>query len=886
MEKLPLPQRLFRTLVRVLPFDFRTNYEGEMEGVFWAQHREVEQRGGFLDALQLWKETIFGIFTTAPREHWQILTSDCAYAFRMMRKNLGFTLVAILTLALGIGANTAIFSVVHAVLLKPLPYPDGQQLIFVRQQEPKLGVEDLAFSVVEIEDYRKQNRSLSGLVEYHGMAFTLFGHGDPDRVRTGVVSANYFDLFGIKPLLGRTFLPDDDRLGAPAVLVLSYEYWKNNFGSDPEIVGQIFEMNDKVHTVVGVLPPVPQYPNENDVYMPTSACPWRSNKAHLEMRDMRMMEVFGRMKPGITVAQASADISAISAGLKATYPKFYPDNSGYGSVTSALQRELTKDARPTLLLLLAAAGFVLLIACANVANMTLSRMVQRERELAVRTALGAGRTRLLRQLLTESFLMAVIGGLLGLLFTYASLQLLTDFVSRLSPRAREIHIDSGVLLFTLGAALGTSIIFGTLSALFSRVNLASSLKEGTAGAGSGVGRNRMRDVLVVCQVAFSFMLLIGAGLMLRSLVKLQSVDAGITPQRVLAMRTSLNWSKYIDGDKRRVAVEMLLDRVRSEPGVLSAAVSDRYPFEPETLSAGAAAFSFNFQIEGRQLQPGEAPPASTYAAVSPDYFKTLGIPLREGRLFTAGDSDEFKAPNVLLINEAAKRQLWPKEDPVGKRISADGGQHWAQIVGVVGDVREFGLDHPPASEFYVPQAQNPSPAALIVRTATEPLSMTRALTRAVHDVDSQTAVTHTLTIEQARYESMASPRVTTTLLGIFGGLALLIATAGIGGIIALMVSQRVREIGIRIALGARPSSILQMILGKGLLLAGLGVAIGIVGAMALAGLVKSLLFEVPPTDVFTFGAVGLTLLIAAAVASFLPAKRAASVNPNVALRAE
>ena len=886
MEKLPLPQRLFRALVRVLPFDFRTNYEGEMEGVFWAQHREVEQRGGFLDALQLWKETLFGIFTTAPREHWQILTSDCAYAFRMMRKNLGFTLVAILTLALGIGANTAIFSVVHAVLLKPLPYPDGQQLIFVRQREPKLGVEDLAFSVVEIEDYRKQNRSLSGLVEYHGMAFTLFGHGDPDRVRTGVVSANYFDLFGIKPLLGRTFLPDDDRLGAPAVLVLSYEYWKNNFGSDPEIVGKIFEMNDKVHTVVGVLPPVPQYPNENDVYMPTSACPWRSNKAHLEMRDMRMMEVFGRMKPGITVAQASADISAISAGLKATYPKFYPDNSGYGSVTSALQRELTKDARPTLLLLLAAAGFVLLIACANVANMTLSRMVQRERELAVRTALGAGRTRLLRQLLTESFLMAVIGGLLGLLFTYASLQLLTDFVSRLSPRAREIHIDSGVLLFTLGAALGTSIIFGTLSALFSRVNLASSLKEGTAGAGSGVGRNRMRDVLVVCQVAFSFMLLIGAGLMLRSLVKLQSVDAGITPQRVLAMRTSLNWSKYIDGDKRRVAVEMLLDRVRSEPGVLSAAVSDRYPFEPETLSAGAAAFSFNFQIEGRQLQPGEAPPASTYAAVSPDYFKTLGIPLREGRLFTAGDSDEFKAPNVLLINEAAKRQLWPKEDPVGKRISADGGQHWAQIVGVVGDVREFGLDHPPASEFYVPQAQNPSPAALIVRTATEPLSMTRALTRAVHDVDSQTAVTHTLTIEQARYESMASPRVTTTLLGIFGGLALLIATAGIGGIIALMVSQRVREIGIRIALGARPSSILQMILGKGLLLAGLGVAIGIVGAMALAGLVKSLLFEVPPTDVFTFGAVGLTLLIAAAVASFLPAKRAASVNPNVALRAE
>lgn len=885
-DGLPFSGRLFRALVRVLPFDFRTNYEGEMEGVFQEQHREVEEHGGFSDALRLWRETIIGIFTTAPREHWQILTNDCGYAVRMMRKNLGFTLIAILTLALGIGANTAIFSVVHAVLLRPLPYPDGQQLIFVRQQEPKLGVEDLGFSVLEIEDYRKQNRTLSGLVEYHGMYFTLFGHGDPDRVRTGVVSANYFDLFGVRPLLGRTFLPDDDKLGAPAVLVLSYEYWKNSFGSDRDIVGKTFEMNDRLHTVVGVLPPVPQYPDEDDVYMPTSACPWRSNKAHLEMRDMRMMEVFGRMKSGVTVAQANADMSAIAAGLKATYPKFYPDNSAYGSVTSALQRELTKDARPPLLLLLAAAGFVLLIACANVANMTLSRMVQRERELAVRTALGAGRSRLLRQLLTESFLIAFIGGLLGLLFTYGSLHLLTDFVTRLSPRAREIHFDSGVLLFTLAAALGTSMIFGTLSALFSRANLTSSLKEGSTGAGSGRGQNRMRDVLVVGQVAFSFMLLIGAGLMLRSLFKLQQVDAGIVPQRVLAMRTNFNWSKYGDAEKTRAGMQKLLERVQSEPGILSAAVSSRYPFEPEAITAGAAAFSFNFQIEGRQLQPGEAPPVSTFAAISPDYFKTLGIPLKAGRLFTAADSDEFKAPNVLLINEAAKRRLWPSEDPIGKRVSTDGGEHWGKIVGVVGDVREFGLDHPPTSEFYAPEAQSPSPSALIVRTMAEPQSMSRSLTKAVHDADSQTAVTHILTLEQARYESMASPRVTTTLLGIFGGLALLIATAGIGGIMALMVSQRVREIGIRIALGASPAKILNMILGRGVLLTALGIAIGFAGAIGLVSLVKSLLFEVAPTDVPTFGGVGASLLIAAILASYLPARRAAGVDPNEALRVD
>jgi putative ABC transport system permease protein len=886
MEKqtLSFSQKLFRALVRVLPFDFRMNYEGEMEGVFREQQREVEERGGFLEALRLWKETIVGIFTTAPGEHWQILTSDCGYALRMMRKNAAFTAVAILTLALGIGANTAIFSVVHSVLLRSLPYPQAGQLIFIRQQEKKLGIEDLSFSVKEIEDYRAQNRTLSGLVEYHAMSFTLFGHGDPERVRTGVVSANYFELFGVQPLLGRTFLPEDEKLGAPPVLVLSYEYWKNDFGSDPEIVGKTFEMNDKVHTVVGVLPPVPQYPNENDVYMPTSACPFRSSKMHLENRDMRMMEVFGRLRPGVTVAQANADISTISAGLKSAYPKSYPDNVGFASVAAPLQEELTRGARPTLLLLLAAAAFVLLIACANVANLTLSRMAKRERELAVRSALGAGRSRLLRQLLTESFLLAFAAGLLGLVLASGSLELLTDFVGRLTPRAREIHIDSGVLWFTLAAALGTSFLFGTLSALFSRANLTSSLKEGSTSAGTGRRQNRVRSALIVCQIAFSFMLLIGAGLMLRSLVKMQQVDAGIVPQRVLALRTSFIWSKYTSDDKTRVAIQQLLDRVQSEPGVLVAAVSNRYPFEPEIITGGPESVSFAFQVEGRALEPGQSPPVSTFAAVSPDYFKALGIPLKEGRLFA--ETDNEKGPLVVVINEAMKRQLWPNESPIGKRVSNDGGEHWGTIVGTVGDVREFGLDHPPVPEIYAPQKLNLSPGVLIVRTAVEPRSMAKALTRAVHDVDSQMAVSRILSLEQARYESMASPRVTASLLGIFAGLALVIATAGIGGIMALMVSQRVREIGIRIALGARPSSILQMVLGQGMLLAVLGIGIGIAGAVALTGLVKSLLFEVPPTDVLTFSGVGMTLLAAAALASYLPARRAAAVDPNEALRAE
>jgi putative ABC transport system permease protein len=582
--------------------------------------------------------------------------------------------------------------------------------------------------------------------------------------------------------------------------------------------------------------------------------------------------------------QAAAEMATIASRLKSTYPKSYPDNVGYQPSTTALQRELTKEARPTLLLLLAAAAFVLLIACANVANLTLSRMARREREMAVRSALGAGRSRLLRQLLTESFLLALIGGLLGLYLAYQSLHLLTDFAARLTPRAHEIQIDTRVLLFTLVAALGTSIVFGTLSALFSRSSLTLSLKEGSSGAGTGRSQNRVRSALIVCQVAFSFMLLIGAGLMLRSLVKMQQVESGIVSQRVLALRTTLSFSKYTTNEQSLLFVNKLLNRLKAEPGVLSAAISDRYPFEPEFVAGGAQGVSSSFEVEGRPIQPGQSPPVTTFAAVSPDYFQTLKIPLKEGRLFTENDDD--KGPVVVLINEAMKRQLWPNEDPAGKRVSGDGGQHWAQIIGVVGDVREFGLDHPPVPEVYAPQKINPAPGVVLVRTAAEPTRLAKALTVAIHDIDPLTAVTRIKTLEQARYESMANPRVTTSLLALFAGLALMIATAGIGGIMALNVSQRVREIGIRIALGARPTNIVRMVLGQGLILTLFGVGIGAVGAMALTGLVKSLLFEVPPTDVLTFCGVGLTLLTAAAVASYLPARRAAAIDPNDALRSE
>lgn len=835
-----------------------------------------------MEAFRLWLAAVKEFFSNSPRDQWDILKQDLTYAIRTLRKSPGFTLTAILTLALGIGANTAIYSVVHAVLLRPLPYTQGDRLVMLRHPAQKMGIRDTQFSVPEIVDYRQQIRTFSDIAEYHGMSFTLFGHGDPDRVRTGVVSSNYFPMLGVAPILGRTFSGDDEKHGAPAVLILSYEYWRSQFGGDPEIVGKTFQMNDKVHTVVGVLPPLPQYPDEDDVYMPTSACPYRSSNGMIQGRDMRMMEMFGRLKPGVTLDQARADLATVTARLDASYPKSYRSDAGFAVTATPLKAELTDTARPILLALLAAAGFVLLIVCANVANLTLSRMARRERELAVRTALGAGRARLLRQLFTESFLLAVVGGGIGLFLAYMSLELFTTFAARLTPRAREIHIDAAVLAFTLMAALGTSIIFGTVSAFFSGADISGGLKEGTSGAGSGRRSNRARSALIVCQVAFSFVLLVGAGLMLRSLVNLERVSPGFVPEHVLAMRINFNWSKYAGPPQFAEAAKKLVDRVQSEPGVNSVATASNYPLQPELIAGGPG--NNPFLVEGRLPKAGAVPPLASAEAISPDYFKVLGIPLQQGRAFA--ETDDKSHPDVAIINHEMQRVVWPTEDPVGRRVTFDQGKSWIQIVGIVGDVREFGLDHAPVAEIFVPMAQNPDPATLIVRTAAEPTAMAQQIRNVIRDVDSQTAVTHEMSLEQARRDSLESPRLTASLLGVFAGLALLIAATGIGGIMALAVGQRMRELGIRMALGASPEEILGMVVNEGLGMALLGAALGAVGALALTSLAKSMLFQVSPFDPFTFAVVGIVLIGAAYAASYVPARRAASANPMDALRSE
>ena len=830
-------------------------------------------------------ETLANILRTPVSEHWHMLKQDTVYALRLMAHNLGFTAITLITLALGVGANTAIFSLIHGILLQPLPYTQSDQLVIMRQELRRGNIPNLRFSVSEINDYRQQSQTLSDLVEYHAMRFLLLGRGTADRVRTGVVSWNFFDFLGVKPALGRSFLPSDEQPGAPPVILLSYEYWQTYQHGDANIVGKVFAMNDKEHTVIGVLPPFPQYPNNNDVYMTTTSCPFRSNPSFIQNRDGRMMSVFAKRKPGVTLAQANTDLGVIATRLQQQYPGSYRSGSGYASVALSLKDELTRTARPTLILLLCAAIFVLLIACANVANFTLARMSQRDQEFTVRSALGAGRGRLLRQLLTESMLLGLCAAALGLLLAIFSHKLLVQFVSRFTPRANEITIDGSVLLFALGAAIFTSIITGSSIAFSTKHQMVAGLKEsGDYGATMGTRKKQVRNFLVVAQVTFAFVLLIAAGLMLRSFINLQNVDPGFVPQRVLTMAIDLNWSKYSSEQLRREASRIILDKVQALPGVLSVATSSSFPLDPDAIATGPNTFNQRYQIEGKPLREGEIPPVGTVRRVSLDYFKTLGIPLIQGRLFAPTDNAD--APSVRVISQALAQRRFPGESPIGRRVSGDGGLSWVTIIGVVGSTKEFGLNEDSVEEIYAPMEQVPIVADLLVRTAADPMTLASQVRNAVRKFDSETGITNVETLEDARTDMLSSPRVMTDLLGIFAGLALVIAASGIGGILALSVSQRMREIGVRLALGAQPSHVRNMVIRQGMLLVLGGLGFGVVVALAMTGLLKAFLFKVSPTDPWIAGGVCLLLALTALVASYIPALRATRIDPLVALRHE
>lgn len=815
----------------------------------------------------------------------ETLVADLRYGARALLKHPGYALLAVLTLGLGIGANTAIFSVINGVLLKPLPYEHGDRLVVVQQSAPLSGRRNAGVAIAEYFDYRTRADVFDGLVEYHQMSFDLINRGEPDRVDTGVVSANFFDLLGIKPIIGRTFVASDDVEGAEAVLVLSHTYWRTKFGGDPNIIGQVFEMNDRPHRVIGVLPNVPHYPQENDVYMPVLACPFRAAAEKNIARNRRAfaaLSVFGRLKPGVTSEQASSQVGAICHTFtqdKSFAAVYRPEQSGFQSTTVEVRDALTSGAREMLLILLGITGMVLLIACANVANLTLARMLGRDRELAMRAALGAGRGRLIRQLLTESTLLAVAGGVIGIVFAWITVGMLTRFVGRFTSRTGEIEIDFVVLLFTLGVSIVTGVLFGTLPALGSRVDLVNALKQGGSQAGNSSGRKKMQGALIVAQVAVSVVLLVGAGLLLASFYRLQRVETGYRTQGVLAAQVYGNFSKYPDVKSLRALYLPMIERLESQPGVTSVAITNAVPL------AGGAPGTTRFDIEGRVTDDPERRPTTDTRISSTKYFETLGIPLIGGRVFNDLDTEETLP--VIVINKSMAK-YWEGTDPVGTRISPDRGEHWFTVVGVVGDVRQFGLAQETIAQLYIPLRQTPQTFAgqVLVRTAGDPLSFSNVLRTTVHAVDANLPVEEIQTLDDLRSEALAAPRLTATLLAVFAGLALLVTLAGIGGVIATSVTQRTKEFGLRMALGASRDSVLTMVVRQGLFFVLIGLAVGVAGALAAGRVLSAYLYQTAPRDPMIFAGVAALFILSGIVACVIPARRATTVDPLIALRAE
>jgi putative ABC transport system permease protein len=805
------------------------------------------------------------------------LAQDVRYGARILMRNPGFTSVALLALALGIGANTALFSAIYSVLLQPLPYADANHLVVLKQHARANDLDMMAFSAPEMEDIRAQSRTMDQVEEYHGMYFILLGR-TPDRVQTGVVSAGFFPLLGVKPLLGRVFQPSDDKKGAPPVLVLSYQYWQKAFGGDPKIVGKTFKMNDKLHTVVGVLPPIPQYPRENDVYMPISACPWRSNEMHRTMREMRMMRLIGHLKPGQTVEGASADMHAISMTQQHDYPKDYPARLKWDASAGSLLQQITEKARPILLLLLGVAGLVLLICCTNVANLALARIVRREHEFALRAAVGASPGRLMQQVLTESILLALAGGGLGLILASFSLDVLVKFTTLFTTRATEIRLSTPVLLFTLALSLLTSVLFGSLPALTARRGM-RGLKLGSSNTTAQVQGDHFRNGLIVAEVMLSFVMLTAAGLMIRTLIKLQSVDAGFNAEHVVTMQLPFDWAKYDNDDKTRAYEDRITRAVSALAGVSAAGLMSQVPLDTDQQPGRNA-----FIIDNHPLDPSQPQPVTNVMQISPEAFGTLGIPILHGR--GIAPSDRPDRPRVVVISQSLAKHYFGNDDPIGHHLSAPDGKNSVEVIGVAGDTHQFGLDHEPVDTVYAPLAQAPGGGSLVLRAKGDSLNLVTSVRRAIQALDPEQAIVDVRTLDELRDASIVQQRVTAVLLGLFAALALIVAVTGLAGVTAFLVSRRTREIGIRLALGAQAREVMGMILIHGARLLLIGSALGLAASLLVGRALQKLLFEINPVDVLTLVSVSLVLIGCSLAATYLPARRATRVDPMVALRCD
>jgi len=809
------------------------------------------------------------------------LAQNVRFAFRTLAANQMFAAFAILTLGLGIGANTAIFSVIDGVLLKPLPYADSERLVVVRQSSLAAARQNPAVAVKELYDYREQTRSFDALVEYHQMNFDLIRKGNPDRVNTGVVSHDFFNVLGIRPVYGRTFVAGDDLPGADAVLVLSHSYWEKAFGGDPSVVGRVVQMNDRPHTIVGVLPAVALYPQENDVYMPVSACPFRAaaeKRLAANRRTFSGLTVFGKLKPGVTLEQSAGDVARAAARFVAGDPKAYQPLSGFSAGTALVRLELTKNARPLLLILLGTTGIVLLIACSNVANLSLARLLRRERELAVRAALGAGRRQLIAQLLTESTLLAVAGGAVGLLFAGSTLSMLTAFVARFTARTNDIAIDPRVLVFTILLSVATGVLFGILPALSSRADLVSAMKQGGKGATESPGRRHVQHALIVGQVAVAVVLLVGAGLLLASFYRLQQVDGGYQGDHVVSAEAFPNFTKYPNNARQTQFYDAAVQRISSLPGVVSVAVTNAVPLSAITPGANP------ILIKGETDAASQHRPTADLNISSPQYFSTLGIPIVEGRDFTVADKAD--APPVAIINQTMAR-YWHGRSALGAQISADNGQTWFTVVGVAGDTRQYGVGHEIVPELFTPMAQTPiGGGRFIVRTQGDPASFASTLVDSVHAVDPDMPVKNVLTLGELREKALETPRITAALLSVFALLALVVTLAGIGGVIAMSVTHRLKEFGVRMALGASPAQILRGVLTQGLTLVGIGLTAGLLLSMAATRVLATYLYDTRPWDPVTLLLVCSVCVLTGLVSCVGPAWRATNADPLATLKAE
>ena len=812
-----------------------------------------------------------------------MLPADLRFALRSLARSRGFAVTVILTLALGIGANTAIFSVVRGVLLRPLPHRDGDQLVYLRQSIDGPGGDNIAFSVPEIVDIRDNAKSFSGIAEYSPIVLTLQGKQDAVRMNIGLVTGNYFSVMGLSPILGRALNDGDDGTGVPPVMVLTREYWARRFGGDTAIIGKTVRIDGKATEVVGVLQDAPNFPQQMDALMNMVISEHHTSALMQNGRTHRMTDMIGRLAPGVSLAQARTEVATIRKRVQAEFPESYDPGSNFRVTVTPFIEVLGEKARFTLWLLMGAAAFVMIISAANVANLSLMRGIRREHELVVRAALGAGTRRLRRLLLVENLVLTLAGAALGLVLAVGGVRLLIAFAARYSPRAGEIRIDGMVLGFTLLLSFVVAVIISFAPTLAEEGKLGTLISSGVNRMSGGLKRQRLQRALVVAQIAVSVILLTGAGLLTRTMLQLSEVRSGLTTEEVLTMEVPISGGGRSDADTRALYTRMQ-DQLRGIPGVSEVGLGSTIPLK-------AADVLLDIKADGRPLAAGEAQPRAEFRTANVDYFRAAGIPLLAGREFTSTDRDSSQ--KVVVVNQTLAKLLFPDRDPVGQRIAWTGevlqfigvSGDWRTIVGVVGDTKDGGLDAEPRGVVFMPFTQEAVWfGGLVIRANSNAEALAGAATRVVREITPSDPIENVLTVAQIRDQSVAPRRLNALLVSSFGALAVLIAAVGIAGVLAFSVSARTNEIGIRMSLGADAGRVQRMILGEGGVLLVAGLVIGIAGALLVGRVLRGLLFGVPPYDPVTLVVVGILMALVGIAACWLPAHRASRIEPTLAMR--